>query len=138
MLKWTNLPYHQALAGLRKSQEKLKREHYFAPGGRSREVIPLAALLLPAVSQAQHAGARLDSRLRGLQVLEAIRMYAAGHKGNLPETLADISDVPIPDNPLTAKPYPYHFAAGTAVLEIPAPSGQPASIGWRFEITVKR
>jgi hypothetical protein len=138
MMKWSNLPYHQALVGLRKSEEKLKRERYFAPAGQSREIIPLAALLLPGVSQAQRAGARLDSRIRGLQVLEAIRMHAAGHDGKLPETLADIRQVPVPVNPATGQPYPYHFAADKAVLEIPALPGDPVRVGWRFEITVRR
>jgi|GEM_PF-119534 len=138
MMKWSNLPYHQALVGLRKSERKLKDEGYLAPAGTGREIIPLAALLLPAVWQAQKASARLDSRITGLQVLEAIRMYAAGHNGKLPDSLADIRDVPVPVNPVTGQPYPYHFAADKAVLEIPAAPGDPARVGWRFEITVRK
>ena len=137
MMKWSNLPYHQALEGASRSEQKLKDERYFAPAGRGREIIPLAALLLPAVWQAQRAGARIDSRIAGLQALEAIRMYAANHKGKLPESLSEIRAVPVPLNPITGQPFPYHFAAGKAVLEIPAPSGQPARVGWRFEISVR-
>jgi hypothetical protein len=138
IMKWSNLPYPQALEGMRKSQQKLKSEGYLVPGPMSREIIPLASMLLPGVLQAQRAGARLDSRIRGLQVLEAIRMYAAGHHGKLPETLSDIREVPVPVNPVTAQSYPYHFAADRAVLEIPAPPGERASVGWRFEISVRK
>jgi len=138
MMKWAHLPYHLARDGARKSEEKLKREGYFGPFGRGREIIPLARLLLPATAQAQHAGARLDTRLAGLQALEAIRMYAAGHEGKLPATLSDIRAVPVPRNPLNTEPFPYRFAAGKAVLQIPAPPGQPARAGWRFEITIRK
>lgn len=139
MMKWSHLPHHQALAGARRSEQKLKEEGYFGPAMRTREILPLAAMLLPAVSAAQSATARLDSRTAGLQVLEAIRMYAADNDGKLPETLNDIKAVPIPKNPLTDQPFPYRrHNANRAELTIPAPPNQPARIGWRFVISVKR
>lgn len=138
MMKWSHLPYHVAAPYARKTEARLKREGYFAPAGRSRELIPLAGMLLPAVWQAHSASARLDARLSGLQTLEAIRMYAADHGGQMPDTLADIRKVPVPNNPLTGQPFPYHKSADTAVLEMPAPARLPANIGWRLEITVAK
>ena len=137
-MKWSHLPHHIARPRVLAAEAKLKREGYFGPAGRSRELIPLAALLLPAALQAQTASARLDARISGLQVLEAIRMYAADHDGQLPTSLTDISKVPIPNNPLTGQPFPYHKSQDRAVLQIPAPSGQPAVVGWRLEITIRK
>ena len=137
LLKWSHLPPHQAIAGTRRAEQKLKREGYFGPIGKGREIIPLAALLLPGVTAAQTATARLDSRTAGLQVIEAIRIHAAGNGGKLPETLADIKQVPVPKNPLTDQPFPYRLVNNKAELLIPAPPHQPANIGWRFVITVR-
>ena len=44
-------------------------------------------------------------------------MYAAAHDGKLPATLDDIEEVPIPLNPMTGKPFPYHLEGKTAVLD---------------------
>lgn len=137
-MKWSHLPYYQARAGIARSEARLKEEGYFGSMGQTREILPLAALLLPAVSNAQMAGARLDSKTAGLQVLEAIRMYAAANDGALPKDLGDIKQVPVPKNPLTDEPFPYTSDGRNAVLLIPAPQGQPARVGWQLEISVRK
>lgn len=137
MMKWTYLPYHQAYQGLRQSERKLKSEGYFGPTGRSREIFPLAGLLLPATTSAYEATVRIDVRIAGLRVLEAIRMHASENNGRLPGSLSEIKVVPVPDNPGTGKPFSYRVTGNKAVLELPAPPGGHVSRGWRFEFTMR-
>jgi len=66
-----------------------------------------------------------------MRVIEAIRMHAA-ETGQLPETLDDISVVPIPLNPATNKPFDYQLNDGTATLKLPRSDGTYYSR--RFEL----
>jgi hypothetical protein len=65
------------------------------------------------------ARGRVERRLEGIRCLEAVRLYAAAHDGKLPRTLADITEVPIPVDPLTHKPFEYQTHAGKASLASP-------------------
>jgi hypothetical protein len=71
--------------------------------------------------------------------VEAIRLYAADHKGELPAKLCDIS-VPLPVDPITGKPFRYAVESGTAHLRGTPPKGQednpPFNI--HYEITVRK
>jgi hypothetical protein len=136
MFKWSHLPIQQALQGSKKSIEKLKREGYFGRVGQIREILPMASILLPSTTQALAAQGRLQTRLAGLQTLEAIRMHAADNNGNLPKTLDEITLVPVPDNPSTGNPFNYRLEGNTAVLDIPTPQEFP-QYGWKLEITVR-
>jgi|GEM_PF-5800136 len=61
--------------------------------------------------------ARADRSLAALTIVEALRTYAASHGGALPATLSDIpSDIPIPTNPATARPFGYTLQGDTATL----------------------
>jgi hypothetical protein len=48
-------------------------------------------------------------------------MYAAGHNGALPQKLSDITQVPIPIDPVTGKDFIYKVADGKASIDAPAP-----------------
>jgi hypothetical protein len=61
--------------------------------------------------------ARLDRRVAALRCVEAIRLYAAAHGGRLPPTLAAVKEVPVPEDPLTGKPFAYRLENDTATLE---------------------
>ncbi|MGF1632546.1 MAG: hypothetical protein ACFCVE_01745 [Phycisphaerae bacterium] len=50
-----------------------------------------------------------------LQTIEALRAYAAEH-GRLPETLADVTDTPVLDDPIFGRPFDYTLDGDTAVL----------------------
>ena len=51
---------------------------------------------------------------------EALRLEAAHNQGQLPKTLAHITRVPLPDDPLTGKPFIYHASDSRhARLEAP-------------------
>lgn len=137
MMKWTYLPYDQAYAGLQRSEAKLKSEGYFGSFDRSREIIPLTSLLLPTTTLAYRATARVDVRIAGLRVLEAVRMHAAENNGRLPDSLDKITMVPVPRNPATGTHFHYRVVGGRALLDIPAPPGGQKRNGWQLEFTVK-
>jgi hypothetical protein len=77
--------------------------------------------MLPAVSSVQMAEVRLDRKVAGLRVVEALRLHAAAHDGQLPESLDQIKAVPVPGDPMTGKPFEYRREGEAAVLTGQAP-----------------
>jgi hypothetical protein len=80
---------------------------------------------------------RLDTDLAVLQGVEAIRSYAASHGGQLPQTLAEITEVSVPKDPVSGAAFRYSRTGATAVLESATPAGGDAKDVIRYEITVK-
>ncbi len=95
--------------------------------------------LLPNVIHACRAQARLEQRLRLLRHVEALRLYAAAHQGQLPTRLADVG-VPLPVDPFTGKPFLYHLKADTACLCGSPPRGEEHNpeFNVRYEVTLSR
>jgi hypothetical protein len=88
-----------------------------------------------------YAPARLERRIAALRCIEAVRMYAAAHDGKLPASLADISDVPIPIDPVTGKDFAYDVAGSAATLSAPPPAGEVAGPGYNtftYQLTLSR
>jgi hypothetical protein len=104
-------------------------------GGKEREVLPIARLLLPAMHAVRNAQVRLERDVAALRVIEALRMYAAEHDGRLPQTLEDIETVPVPTNPATGKAFAYRLDGKTGILELP-PSDGTFGYNRRYEIQV--
>ncbi len=129
--KWLALEYwqaHEGLARAEKAAEQLKHD--------DAELI--AATMLPSLTRAYYLYNRLDQGIAALRCIEAIRMYAANHDGKLPTSLADITEVPIPIDPITGKAFRYKLEAGMGVLECPPPPGALAKNGTRYELTIPR
>jgi len=95
--------------------------------------------LLPAIIKVRTAQGRLEQRLALLRCVEAIRMYAAEHKGKLPEKLADVN-VPLSIDPFTGKPFRYQLDGETAHLRGSPPKGQEniPVYNLHYEITVQK
>jgi hypothetical protein len=93
---------------------------------------------LPAEAQVYTARLRHQRELNLLRAVEALRMHAAQH-GAWPQSLADVTVVPVPPDPMTRKPFEYSVAAGMATLSAsptkPANPGLPAV---RYELTLVR
>jgi hypothetical protein len=65
-------------------------------------------------------------------------MYAASHDGKFPATLDDITEVPVPTDPLTGEPFPYRLEGATARIEPELPRGLPVQrFGKHYELTVR-
>lgn len=133
MFKWLYVPYWEARTGIVEMEGRLRSE------ARDREIVPLASLLLPAIGSVHAASARSDRRIALLQTVEALRLYAAAHDGQLPAKLSDVTEAPIPIDPMTGQAFAYRANNSTAVLEAMPPPGMAAdSFGYRYEITLGR
>ena len=80
-------------------------------------MIPINSLLLPAVTNAVAAGSRSEVMTAANRVIEAIRMHAAANGGKLPQSLAEITVVPVPNHPQFGTPFPYRLEGDKAILE---------------------
>jgi hypothetical protein len=112
LFKWLARPYAEARAKLEQTQKQL------GDGASSgNELFASLAGYAMRLVAVKRASGRVDRGIAGLQILEAIRMYAAAHDGKLPETLKDITDVPIPIDPLSGEPFSYRREGSMAMLE---------------------
>jgi hypothetical protein len=53
-----------------------------------------------------------------LRSIEALRLYASAHNGDLPENIEDIKEVPVPWDPWTNKPISYRLEGDSAVISV--------------------
>ncbi len=97
--------------------------------------LALFAQYLPAVGSAMMAELRLDRRVAALRVLEAIRIHAAANAGALPDALSQVSEVPVPDDPATGKPFDYHRDRNSSTLSGPR-AGLPGPLP-TYRITMR-
>jgi hypothetical protein len=96
-----------------------------------------AEFFLPAVAQVRWAQARLDQRIALLRHVEALRLYAAEHNCALPAKLSEIP-VPLPDDPVTGKPFRYQVIGTTAHLHGSPPPGMAKETAFNvhYELTI--
>lgn len=92
--------------------------------------------LMANVETCHSAQARLDRKVAALRVVEALRLHA-GAEGRLPGSLEEVKIVPIPDDPLTGRPFAYRLDGDTAVLIGPMPKG-PEKLGLEYRITLRK
>jgi hypothetical protein len=95
---------------------------------------------LPAVQKVLFAPVRAERRLAALRCLEAFRLHAAAHDGKLPAALGDITQVPIPIDPVTGKAFEYRVSGDRATLSAPPPPGEtPGAYNTvKYELTLQR
>ncbi|NQV33494.1 MAG: hypothetical protein HQ515_12445 [Phycisphaeraceae bacterium] len=93
-------------------------------------------ILKPAHERCRVLAKRFDRDLKALQCLEAIRLYAAVHHGDLPETLSEITHWKVPQDPVNEQPFVYALSGDTAILESPASPDEPKS-RLQYEISVR-
>ena len=99
----------------------------------------LFADLLPPIRETRLAQARLQQRVALLRHVEALRMYAATHAGELPQKLTDVG-VPLPGDLFTSKPFSYKLDGTTAHLQATVAKGEEknAKFTLNYEITIRR
>jgi len=118
---------------------RLRRDGNLGATMRSRPILPIASLLLPATSAARNAQERLTRELAAMQVIEALRMHAA-ETGDFPTVLEEVTIVPVPKNPATGQPFVYHTRTvdgrTMAILELPHTDGFPG-FNVRYEIRLR-
>jgi hypothetical protein len=133
ILKWINLPYWQARPGLEEVERKIR-------AARTTDMNVFIGLLMPALLKVRDACLRTERTLAGLRCAAAIRRHASLHGGQLPSTLKEITEVPLPIDPATGKGFDemYTVTGGKAVLEILPLKGQSPLTGRRFEFILPR
>jgi hypothetical protein len=82
-----------------------------------------AFLGAPAFDKAFLAVGRVDRRFAALRCVEAIRLHAAAHDGKLPASLKEVTEVPLPADPITHKPFAYEVHGDKARLAAPLQNG---------------
>lgn len=102
------------------------------------EATRLALMFLPAVSKVNMSQNRVMREVAALRVVEAIRIYAAAHDGQLPEKLSDVNEVPVPRDPGTDQPFVYHKDGQTATLSSRLPDVALNLGGIRYRLTIRK
>jgi hypothetical protein len=107
LYKWAAISHSPARDRALQKQHEIHRrtETTSAPFG----------IFLPALGAMNQAQLRQHRFLSVLRAIEALRLYARRH-GKWPETLSDISEVPVPDDPVTNNPFVYRTSGKNATL----------------------
>jgi hypothetical protein len=113
-IKAYSLPYPEAIARIDAAAARAADIEQ-----RSESILPIAPEIFPALRATRGAVARNDRHFAVLRVIEALRLYGASHVGKLPAKLSDITEVPIPHDPVTGQPFSYRLEGNTAFLESP-------------------
>lgn len=92
----------------------------------------------PAHERALLTMKKLDRQAAALQCIEALRLYAGTHNGSLPEKLGEITEAPVPDDPIIGKPFGYSRMGANAVLEAPPPEAGNAKDAMRYELKLRK
>jgi hypothetical protein len=79
----------------------------------------------------------VDRKIAALQCIEALRLYAGSHDGKFPQMLSDVTDIKIPVDPVTKKPFSYKSTGSEAVLELEATEGSEGRDAVRYELKLK-
>ncbi len=131
--KWFLMPPADGIPGLARAGERAKKVKADA---KNDVVLQVFLMILPAVEKVHHALARTDRRVAMMRAVEAVRLHMAATK-SLPAKLGDVKLVPVPDDPVTAKPFEY--AATETGFTLTCPPGPPSAraMDYRFEVTVR-
>jgi hypothetical protein len=140
-VKWFRVPDFERAAGYREAarhyREALGRLDTLFFGG----LVQFLEIGSPATLEKVHAGRdRLDRQFAALRAVEALRLYAAAHDGKLPASLADVTTVPVPADPVTGKPFAYEARGEHATLSAPLLPGEkptPAQM-LTYDLTLRR
>lgn len=124
--KYMELPYYVSVDHTGIDLAKVLED-----AGEGPEVLPLTQVFLPALGAVYAARSRQEQHIALLRTIEAIRIYGARHDGELPNSLEEITEVPVPIDPVTGEAFKYEVKDGTAWLE----GGQLPGFKFQYEIT---
>jgi hypothetical protein len=121
------LPYWQGVEPLERAVTQVRAEQ--------KETRNPLLVLLPSVQRGRLQFARVDREICVLRVIEALRDYAARHENQPPTSLDQITDLPLPIDPVTGKSFSVESHGQSAVIAAPEGSAGP---GVRYELTFAR
>jgi hypothetical protein len=141
-IPWTHVPnfgrepgYKQAFARLNKVAQEAEYLVLFP----KRLGNALELLQPPPLERIYTATSRAERRFAALRCVEALRLFAAGHDGRLPASLKDVTEVPIPLDPVTNGPFEYDAHGDKAKLTAPLQDGDktPPYERLSYDITLR-
>jgi len=94
--------------------------------------------LKPAHKRVRLIMNRLNRHAAALQCIEALRLHAGSNQGDFPDALADIAQGPLPNDPVTQKPFAYSRTGSEAILKGPAPEGADAKEAIEYKLKLKK
>lgn len=124
-----DLPFWQSFPRMKEWQQELDAHVQANP----HESYPFMGLL-PNLRAAHFSITRVERSIAALQVIEAIRMHMAQSGGGLPRNLAEVQMVPLPDDPVTGKPFIYERTEAGAKLLLPSPTPDKPQDGVVYEL----
>jgi hypothetical protein len=124
------VPYPQARPLFEAADKRLRE----APHTEAHEV---SRTLISDLNRVMSRQTALERSLAALRVIEALRMHAAVHDGNLPDELDDVTEVPIPNDPGTDRPFEYRRDGETATLVSLVPGDPVHNNGLRYRVTIR-
>lgn len=97
----------------------------------------LASGIIPALERVPQVFGRPERTEAALTTIEALRAYAADHGGQLPAKLEDVTDTPVPVNPMTGKMFDYRVENGTATISDTTSPGSGGEKGYPLVYTLR-
>jgi tetratricopeptide (TPR) repeat protein len=98
----------------------------------------LEKILQPAHDRIRLQMGALCRQIAMLQCIEAMRLYAGTHNGTFPNELSDVTEVPIPLDPIDRKPFVYYRTGSKVALEADAPKGAEARFALRYLLNLEK
>jgi hypothetical protein len=124
------LPYPQARPFFEAADKRLREAPHTEGHAVSRS-------LIADLNKVMSRQTALERALAAQRVIEALRMHAAVHNGKLPDKLDDVTEVPIPNDPGTDRPFEYSRDGDTATLVSLVPGDPVHNNGLRYRVTIR-
>ncbi len=140
VVKWMSVPYAEGHVRLKSLTEELILKGYVKRGPDSfadRDPLLFNSQLSFSFEQFNEAANRQPRLLAAMSVVEAIRLHASSHSGMLPKDLNEITEVTVPDDPATGKPFLYRIVDGQAELLGPPTMPGVENSGRRFRLKLR-
>lgn len=130
---WREPEYHKATKKFEEAVARLDLLFF-------RKLLSGLGLAPDPLTKVYKGSARLERRFAALRCLEGVRAYAAGHEGNLSPRLQDITEVPVPLDPITGQAFEYKVEGKKARLAglQPAEDQLLPDQTVIYEVTIKR
>jgi hypothetical protein len=137
VVKWMSVPYAEGHARLNSLEDELVRDGYMSNGPDlfgDRDPLLLNHKLTFSYAQFNEAANRQPRLVAAMSVVEAIRLHLSSHPGAFPMDLKEITEVTIPNDPGTGKPFLYRIVNGEAELLAPPTMPGVEHSGRRFRL----
>ena len=133
--KWFLLGGPDAAVGIEKMSDRVKK---LKVDTKEDRITQNFLNVLPAIEKVYYTLARTERRIALLRTVEAIRIHTA-LTTQLPKELADIKKVPVPNDPLTDKPFEYSVVDGGFTLTAPEVKNPEVKnlLRQKYEVTLR-